>query len=89
MPLTRERKQEIIKQYGKSDKDSGNSDVQVALLTDQINMLTEHLKAHPNDHHTRYGLLKKVGQRRSLLDYLSQVDINRYRELIKTLNIRK
>jgi small subunit ribosomal protein S15 len=89
MPLTKERKQNLIGTYGKNEKDTGNTEVQVALLTDRINQLTEHLQANPNDHHTRYGLLKMVGQRRSLLDYLSRRDINHYRELITKLNIRK
>jgi len=89
MALTKERKQELTKTYGKSEADTGNTDVQVALLTDRINYLTEHVKANPKDHHTRYGLLKLVGQRRSLLNYLSRTDIGRYRELIKKLNIRK
>lgn len=89
MALTKERKQELTKTFGKSEKDTGNTDVQVALLTDRINYLTDHVKANPKDHHTRYGLLKLVGQRRSLLNYLSRTDIERYRELIKKLNIRK
>jgi len=89
MALTKERKAELTKTYGKDEKDTGNTDVQVALLTDRINYLTEHVKGNPKDHHTRYGLLKLVGQRRSLLNYLSRTDIGRYRELIKKLNIRK
>jgi len=89
MALTKERKQEITKTYGKGEADTGNTDVQVALLTDRINYLTEHVKINPKDHHTRYGLLKLVGQRRSLLNYLSRTDIGRYRELIKKLSIRK
>lgn len=89
MLLTKERKQELTKAFGKNENDTGNTDVQVALLTERINHLTEHVKANPKDHHTRYGLLKLVGQRRSLLNYLSRTDINRYRELIKKLNIRK
>jgi len=89
MALTKERKQEITKAYGKNENDTGNTDVQVALLTDRINGLTEHLKINKKDHHTRYGLLKLVGQRRSLLDYLAREDIQHYRELIKKLNIRK
>lgn len=89
MALTKERKLELSKEYGKSEKDTGNTDVQVAILTERINLLTEHLKTNTKDHHTRYGLLKLVGQRRSLLDYLSRVDIDRYRALIKKLNIRK
>jgi small subunit ribosomal protein S15 len=89
MALTKERKQELTSTYGKNEKDTGNTDVQVAILTDRINYLTEHVKANPKDHHTRYGLLKLVGERRSLLDYLMRVDIDRYRSLIKKLNIRK
>lgn len=89
MALTKERKQELTKTYGKSDADTGNTDVQIALLTDRINYLTEHVKGNPKDNHTRYGLLKLVGERRSLLDYLINTDIERYRSLIKKLNIRK
>ncbi|NLE02808.1 MAG: 30S ribosomal protein S15 [Fibrobacter sp.] len=89
MALTKERKQELAKEFGKTPADTGNTDVQIALLTERINQLTEHVKANPKDNHTRYGLLKLVGQRRSLLDYLTKVDIERYRALIKKLNIRK
>ncbi len=89
MAVTKERKEEIIKNFGKSEKDTGNSDVQVALLTERISHLTEHLKENKKDHHTSYGLLKLVGQRRSLLDYVANNDIERYRALIKKLNLRK
>jgi small subunit ribosomal protein S15 len=89
MALTKERKAELTKTFGKSEGDTGNSDVQVALLTDRINYLTEHVKGNPKDHHTRYGLLKLVGQRRSLLNYLKRTDIGRYRGLIERLGIRK
>jgi small subunit ribosomal protein S15 len=89
MPLTKERKKELTVQFGTEEKNTGSTDVQVALLTDRINQLTEHLKIHSKDHHTRYGLLKMVGQRRSLLDYLIKTDVERYRILIKKLNIRK
>jgi len=89
MPLTKERKKELTVEYGTNENDTGNTDVQIALLTDRINQLTAHLKIHKKDHHTRYGLLKLVGQRRSLLDYLIKNDIGRYRILIKKLNIRK
>jgi len=89
MAVTKERTAALIKEFGKSETDSGNSDVQVALLTERINHLTEHLKVNKKDHHTRYGLLKLVGQRRSLLDYITKIDIARYRILIKKLNIRK
>ena len=89
MALTKERKQEITKVHGKDDNDTGNTDVQVALLSERITYLTNHVKINPKDNHTRYGLLKLVGQRRSLLNYLSKTDIERYRALIKKLNIRK
>jgi small subunit ribosomal protein S15 len=89
MPLTKERKQELVKKYGSSEKDTGKTEVQVALLTQRINDLTEHLKTHTKDHHTRRGLLVLVGKRRALLDYLTKSDVQRYRELIKKLNIRK
>ena len=89
MPLTKERKKELTTEFGTNEADTGNTDVQIALLTERINQLTEHLKINKKDHHTRYGLLKLVGQRRSLLDYLIKSDIKRYRSLIKKLNIRK
>ena len=89
MPLTKERTQEVVKEYGVNEKDSGNTDVQIALLTERINSITEHLKSFPKDHHSRHGLLKLVGKRRSLLDYLQEQDIEHYRTLIKKLNIRK
>lgn len=89
MPVTKERKEELVKTYGKSEADTGNSDVQIALLTERITHLTGHLKIFKKDHHTRYGLLKLVGQRRSLLDYVAENDIERYRILIKKLGIRK
>ena len=89
MPLTKERKRELIEELGKTGSDSGNSDVQIALLTNRISDLTEHLKIHKKDDHTRHGLLKLVGKRRALLDYLKKTDIERYRSLIKTLGIRK
>ena len=87
MPLTKERKKELTSEFGKNDVDTGNTDVQIAILTERINQLTEHLKINKKDHHTRYGLLKMVGQRRSLLDYLIKTDIERYRVLIKKLKI--
>ena len=89
MPLTKERKAELATKYGKNENDTGNSDVQIALLTERINQITAHLKTFKLDHHSRYGLLKLVGQRRSLLDYLAKQNIGRYRDLIKKLNIRK
>lgn len=89
MPLTKEQKLEIIKKFGKNEKDTGRTEVQVALLTYRINELTEHLKKNPKDHHSRRGLLKLVGQRRRLLNYLTRKDVNRYRELIKELGLRR
>lgn len=87
--MDKQRKQEIITTYAIHEGDTGSPEVQIALLTERINHLTEHLKAHKNDHHSRRGLLMMVGQRRGLLDYLTKVDIERYREIIKKLNIRK
>ena len=84
-----EKKHEIIEKFKTHDTDTGSSEVQIALLTDRIQYLTEHFKTHKKDHHSRQGLLKLVGQRRSLLDYLKNKDINKYRALIKDLGIRK
>jgi small subunit ribosomal protein S15 len=89
MPLTKEQTQELVKKHGANEKDTGNTKVQIALLTERISQLTEHMKTHKKDHHTRYGLLKLVGQRRALLDYLHKKDIDTYRALIKELGIRK
>ncbi len=89
MPLTKERKKKVIKKYGKDENDSGNTDVQIALLTERIKDLTGHLKTHKKDNHTRYGLLKLVGERRALLDYLKKEDIEEYRSLIGKLGLRK
>jgi len=89
MAITKERKAELVKRFGKNEKDSGNTKVQIAILTDEINDLTEHLKVHIHDFHSKRGLLMKVGKRRSLLDYLKTNDVVAYRELIKELNIRK
>ena len=89
MPLTKERKKKVIKKYGKDENDSGNTDVQIALLTERIKDLTGHLKIHKKDNHTRYGLLKLVGERRALLDYLKKEDIEEYRSLIGKLGLRK
>lgn len=86
---TKEAKQAIIKEYAINPNDSGSPDVQIALLTDRINHLTEHLKDHKKDHHSRRGLLLLVGRRRRLLDYLAAKDINKYRELIQRLGIRR
>ena len=89
MALTTEKKQEIVKKYARGEKDTGSAEVQIAILTEEINVLTEHLKEHKHDHHSRRGLLKKVGQRRSMLNYLAKKDITRYRDLIKKLGLRK
>lgn len=88
MPLTKDTKATIIAEYAKTEGDTGSADVQVALLTQRIRDLTEHLKIHKKDHHTRRGLLKLVGQRRRLLGYIKKNDIERYRELIAQLGIR-
>lgn len=88
MPLTKEVKARIMAEYGKSENDSGSAEVQVALLTQRIKDLTEHLKVHGKDHHTRRGLLMLVGQRRRLLGYIKKRDIEGYRELIAKLGIR-
>ncbi len=87
--ITKEKKQEIISKYARTEGDTGSPEVQVAVLTERIAELTEHLKSNPNDHHSRRGLLKMVGQRRGLLAYLQKKDINRYRTLIEKLGLRK
>ena len=89
MAVTKERKAELVKEFGKNEKDSGATSVQIAILTEEINDLTEHLKVHIHDFHSKRGLLMKVGKRRSLLDYLKKNDVVAYRELIKKLNLRK
>lgn len=89
MALSKDVKADIIKKYAKSEKDTGSSEVQIAILTEEIKTLTEHLKTHPHDFHSRRGLLKKVGQRRSLLNYLIKTDVTRYREIVKSLGLRK
>ncbi|AZR72400.1 30S ribosomal protein S15 [Anoxybacter fermentans] len=86
--LSPERKAEIIKEYQISEGDTGSPEVQIALLTERINLLTEHLKVHKKDHHSRRGLLKMVGKRKGLLRYLKNKDIERYRALIEKLGIR-
>jgi len=86
---TTEKKKEIIEKFKTHDTDTGSCEVQIALLSERIAYLTEHFKTHPKDHHSRRGLLKLVGQRRSLLKYLKKRDITRYRSLIKELGIRK
>ena len=89
MAISKERKAELVKQFGKNEKDTGATEVQIAILTEEINNLTEHLKNHIHDFHSKRGLLMKVGKRRNLLAYLKKTDINRYRELIKSLGLRK
>ena len=88
MTISKERKAELIKTYGKNEHDSGSAAVQVAILTDRIKELTEHMKSHKKDFHTRRGLLMLVGKRRRLLSYIKGNDINEYRELIAKLGIR-
>lgn len=89
MAVTKERKAELIKEFGKSENNSGSTEAQIAVLTERINDLTEHLKVHIHDYHSKRGLQMMVGKRRSLLDYLKAKDVEAYRELIKKLNIRK
>ena len=87
--MDKTRKQEIMTTYAIHEGDTGSPEVQVALLTERINHLTEHLKVHQKDHHSRRGLLTMVGKRRGLLDYLTKIDVERYRTIIEKLNIRK
>ncbi|MCR5304348.1 MAG: 30S ribosomal protein S15 [Lachnospiraceae bacterium] len=87
--ITKEKKAELIEKYGKKAGDTGSTEVQVAILTERIHELTDHLRKHPKDHHSRRGLLMMVGQRRGLLDYLKKKDIERYRSIIEKLGIRK
>ncbi len=87
--MTKERKTEIINTFKRDENDTGSSEVQIALLTERIKELTEHLKVHPKDNHSRRGLLKMVGKRRNLLNYLAKKDINRYREIAQKLSLRK
>ena len=87
--MTKETKQEIIKNFGRDEKDTGSSEVQIALLTQRINELTEHLKVHKKDNHSRRGLLQMVGKRRNLLNYLAKNDLPKYREIVDKLNLRK
>lgn len=89
MAVTKERKAELVKEFGKNEKDSGATEVQIAILTEEIRDLTEHLKVHIHDFHSKRGLMMKVGKRRALLDYLKANDVNAYSELIKKLDIRK
>ena len=87
--MTKERKQEIINTFKRDENDTGSSEVQIALLTERINELTEHLKVHKKDNHSRRGLLKMVGKRRNLLNYLAKKDIQRYRDIAQKLSLRK
>ena len=87
--MTKERKEEIIKTYRRDEKDTGSPEVQIALLTERITELTEHLKNNPNDNHSRRGLYKMVGNRKNLLNYLSKKDIQRYRDIVAKLGLRK
>jgi len=89
MSLTKEAKQDIVRQHGASTTDTGSTKVQVALLTQRINQLTEHLRSHPKDHYSRRGLLKLVGRRRRFLNYLQKHDLEGYRALIKELGLRR
>ena len=87
--IAKEKKQAIIAEYGRTPNDTGSPEVQIAVLTARIQELTEHLKANPKDHHSRRGVLKMIGQRRGLLSYLKNIDIERYRSLIERLGLRK
>ena len=89
MPTTKEQKTNLISEYRTHEGDTGSPEVQIALLSNRINYLTEHFKSHAKDHHSRRGLLKLVGRRRRLLDYLKQADQTRYRTVIEKLGIRK
>lgn len=89
MALSKEKKAEIVKKYAKDKNDTGSAEVQIAILTEEITALTEHLKEHIHDFHSRRGMLKKVGQRKSLLEYLKKNDVTRYREIVKKLGLRK
>jgi small subunit ribosomal protein S15 len=89
MPLTQERKLDIIKKFGENEQDTGSTRVQVALLTERINDLTQHLRTHRKDHHSRRGLLMLVGQRRRFLRYLEKNDLEGYRALIRELGLRR
>ena len=89
MPLTKEEKLEHVQKFGKHETDTGSPEVQIAMLTQRINELTEHLRTHKHDHHSRRGLLLLVGRRRRLLDYLKKTDVMRYRSLIERLGLRR
>ena len=87
--ISKLKKQEVIEKYRRDEKDTGSPEVQIALLTERINELTEHLKTNPNDNHSRRGLLKMVGNRRNLLNYLGKKDVQRYRDIVEKLGLRK
>jgi len=89
MTLTQERKQELVEKFGSGEADTGRTEVQIALLTERINLLTEHLRVHRKDHHSRRGLLMLVGRRRRLLSYLQRADLERYRALLRELGLRR
>jgi small subunit ribosomal protein S15 len=89
MPLTKEQKAELMQKYGKTPKDSGSPEVQIALLTTRINELTSHFEKNVKDHHSRKGLLRMVGRRRKLLEYLQETNVDRYRKIIQELDLRK
>ena len=89
MTVTQERKQELVEKFGSSSSDTGKAEVQIALLTERINGLTEHLREHSKDHHSRRGLLMMVGRRRRFLNYLQRTDLERYRALVRELGLRK
>ena len=89
LSISKERTAELMAEFGKNPQDSGSAEVQVAILSERIKNLTEHLKEHKHDHHSRRGLLLMVGDRRRMLDYLKRVDINRYRSLIERLGLRR
>ena len=89
MALNKDVKAELVKKYGKDGNDTGSIEVQIAILTEEINTLTDHFKQHPKDNHSKRGLLHKVGQRKSLLNYLIKNDVTRYRKIVKDLGLRK
>ncbi len=89
MALSKEKKAELVKKFGANESDTGSIEVQIAILTEEINSLTEHFKEHKQDNHSKRGLLRKVGQRKSLLNYLIKNDVTRYRAVVKELGLRK
>jgi small subunit ribosomal protein S15 len=89
MTLTKERKQELVERFGEGAADTGKAEVQIALMTERINALTDHLRTHSKDHHSRRGLLMLVGRRRRFLNYLQRTDLERYRSLVRELGLRK